>query len=75
MPTKEKKKEKFLSSAEVSERWDGVIAERTLDNWRQEEKGPSFVKLGDGRVVYRLSDVIAYEEANTIVPGAKRKSR
>lgn len=37
------------------------MSERTLERWRCFGEGPSFLKLG-GRVLYRLSDVQAYED-------------
>jgi DNA-binding transcriptional regulator YiaG len=36
------------------------LSPRTLQRWRQEEKGPTFLKLG-GRVVYQLIDVEDWE--------------
>lgn len=35
---------------------------RTLENWRVYGKGPRFVKLASGRVLYRPADVIAWIE-------------
>lgn len=58
----------FLSTEELSARWKGEVQTGTLENWRTMKLGPKFVKLGRGRnsrVVYRLTDVIAYEKANT----------
>lgn len=56
--------EKFLDVREVAARYDGKVAINTLNNWRQGGGGPRFVKIG-GRVLYRLSDVIAWEESRT----------
>jgi predicted DNA-binding transcriptional regulator AlpA len=50
-----------LSTREVAQRWN--ISLRTLDRWRWAGEGPRFLKLG-GRVVYRLADIEAFEEAN-----------
>ena len=50
-----------LSSRELSERWN--ISRRTLDRWRWAGEGPPFLKLG-GRVVYRIADIEAFEEAH-----------
>jgi hypothetical protein len=49
---------KHLSQRELSERW--TIAETTLERWRSMGIGPVYVKL-PGRVVYRITDVDAYE--------------
>jgi hypothetical protein len=39
------------------------LSVRTLQRWRWQGKGPTYLKLG-GRVVYRRLDVEAWEEAN-----------
>lgn len=58
-------KEPHLTPRELSERWDGWIAPKTLANWRcgSAPKGPAFRKFGH-RVLYPLSSVIAWEEMN-----------
>jgi hypothetical protein len=50
--------EAHLNEAALSKRWS--ISPRTLQKWRQEGKGPAYLKLG-GRIVYRLADVEAWE--------------
>jgi len=50
--------DQFLTQKEVARRWG--ISHRTLERWRVKGQGPRFVKLG-AHVVYRLSDVEAYE--------------
>ena len=42
----------------VAKRWD--VSEATLERWRSEGIGPVFLKL-QGRVLYRLVDIEAYE--------------
>ena len=53
----------------LAERW--LISPRTLEQWRWQGRGPRYLKIG-GRVVYRLSDIEAFESArvhaNTIGP-------
>jgi hypothetical protein len=53
----------------LAKRW--LISARTLEQWRWQGRGPRFLKIG-GRVVYRLSDIEAFEAArvhvNTIGP-------
>ena len=47
-----------LNQVELSRRWS--ISPRTLERWRWLGQGPQFLKIG-GRVVYRLTDIEAYE--------------
>lgn len=42
----------------LAKRWD--VSEATLERWRTEGLGPRFLKL-QGRVLYRLVDIEAYE--------------
>lgn len=48
----------LLTPAELALRWR--MSTRTLDRWRRNRYGPAWLALG-GRVLYRLSDVEAYE--------------
>ncbi|WP_280272629.1 helix-turn-helix domain-containing protein [Nocardia wallacei] len=50
----------WLSTKEVSRRLK--IPEKTLANWASLGKGPRFARMGRYRR-YRLSDLIAWEEA------------
>lgn len=50
-----------FSVKQLSERWG--LSTGTLDHWRRYGKGPLFMKIG-GHVLYRLSDIEAYEEAS-----------
>jgi hypothetical protein len=56
-----------LDQKHLAERW--LISPRTLEQWRWQGRGPRYLKIG-GRVVYRLSDIEAFESvrvhANTI---------
>jgi hypothetical protein len=47
-----------LNQVELSRRWR--LSPRTLERWRWEGVGPSFLKVG-GRVLYRLGDIEAFE--------------
>lgn len=49
-----------LNQRNLAQRWH--ISEATLERWRCEGSGPKFLKLS-GRVLYRLVDIEAYEEA------------
>lgn len=55
----------FLTPRELYERWGGTVAENTLVNWRAMRTGPGFIKLGH-KVVYPLSEVESWEQANTV---------
>lgn len=50
----------FMTPYALHKRWGGAISPKTLANWRAKNIGPQWKKVG-GRVVYALSDVIAYE--------------
>ena len=54
----------FLTPADLSARWLGVVRERTLTNWRAAGAGPAFVKIG-GRILYPLDGVVAWERSRT----------
>ena len=49
---------KHLNQPQLADRWD--ISEATLERWRTEGIGPVFLKL-QGRVLYRVEDVEAFE--------------
>ena len=49
---------KHLNQGELADRWDISVA--TLERWRSEGIGPVFLKL-QGRVLYRLEDIKAFE--------------
>lgn len=50
-----------LTEIQLADRWQR--SPRTLQGWRQQGKGPHYLKLGS-RVVYPLAEVEAYEAAN-----------
>ena len=49
---------KHLNQSELADRWN--VCEGTLERWRSEGTGPVFMKL-QGRVLYRLEDLEAFE--------------
>lgn len=58
-----KKLDEVLTEDQLANRYD--LAVGTLRNWRRSGKGPKPTRLGDGpkaRVVYKVTDVMAYEE-------------
>jgi Helix-turn-helix domain len=42
-----------------------LISVRTLQAWRQQHRGPAFLKLGR-RVLYRREDVLAYLQRSAV---------
>ena len=56
---------KFLTAKELSARWLGQVAERTIQNWRHTGDGPPFKKIG-GKVLYALSDIERWEAQRTV---------
>lgn len=50
-----------LTTRELAARWR--LSPRTLERWRHEGKGPPWLVLG-GRVVCRVEDVRAFEDAH-----------
>lgn len=50
---------RHLTQQELAHRWR--ISPRTLERWRWEGEGPTFVKMG-GRVVYRIEDIETFED-------------
>lgn len=53
-------KRNCMTQKELADRW--TISHRTLERWRWAGEGPVYMKLG-GRVVYRVSDIEAFEKA------------
>lgn len=58
--------EKWLSTSEVAEMLS--VTSRTVEHWRNIDKGPTYVKLG-GSIKYREEDVLAWLAANIVQPG------
>jgi len=56
---------KFLTPAEVAERYRGEISVGTLRNWRSMRVGPTFVKIGKA-VLYPIAELDAWDEQNRI---------
>lgn len=58
-----------LDQKQLAQRWG--MNPRTLENWRQQGRGPKFFKLHNGPkapVRYRLADIEEHERNNGIVP-------
>ncbi|TAI60429.1 DNA-binding protein [Bradyrhizobium sp. Leo170] len=56
---------RYLTPAQVSERFGGRIAVRTLANWRYLGTGPKFTRLG-GRILYREDVLDEWEQTRTV---------
>ncbi len=63
-PTTETSSGDFLTVDQLVDRWKAQVTSATLATWRSRGNGPRFVKVG-GRVLYRQSDVMAWEARNT----------
>ena len=53
----------LLTPAELADRW--AVSVGHLANLRHQGEGLSYLKIG-GRVAYRWSDVLAYEQAHYV---------
>lgn len=51
----------LLTPKEVARRFH--MTPESLSNWRRENKGPKFIRFNKRRVMYRLADVLAWENA------------
>lgn len=65
---------KFLTAAEVTERYRGEITVGTLRNWRAMRIGPTFVKIGKA-VLYPVDELDAWDRKNMVSCRAARPSR
>lgn len=57
----------LLTTAELASRWGMAVG--SVENWRQQKKGPPYIKLGGSRnsdVRYPLKEVEKYEKANMV---------
>lgn len=55
--------ENHLTTDQLADRWQ--MSSGTLRNWRQNKKGPKWIKMGKGKrapVRYRMNDVLDYEQ-------------
>ena len=53
----------LLTEKMLADRW--VCSVARLQRWRTVGEGPSYLKIG-GKVLYRLKDIEAYEEASLV---------
>jgi len=65
---------KLLTTEELAQRWS--MDSGSLENWRNDGKGPVFIKMGSGSsapVRYRLCDIEAWEKKKEVKPNGKQK--
>jgi hypothetical protein len=57
---------RFLTSAELAERWR--VTPSTLHNWRAERRGPDFIRLAGkrGPVLYELAEIERHEQEGKV---------
>lgn len=53
----------YITPYDLHKRWNRAISLKTLANWRSLGYGPPYSKFG-GRVLYRVSDVLFWENQN-----------
>ena len=59
----------ILSEELLAERWFCSVSR--IQRWRSENIGPAYLKMGS-RILYRVSDIEAYEHSCLVIPGAKK---
>lgn len=56
---------KYLTPAQLVKRWEDLVTEKTLANWRSAALGPRYTKIG-GRVAYSVEAIEEYEQKREI---------
>lgn len=59
----------IISEELLAERWFCSVSR--IQRWRSEKIGPPYLKMM-GRILYRVSDIEAYEESCLVIPSADR---
>lgn len=59
----------IISEELLAERWFCSVSR--IQRWRSEKIGPPYLKMM-GRILYRVSDIEAYEQSCLVIPGAER---
>lgn len=52
---------KYLTPKQLCTRWENAVCIGTLANWRNKNKGPSYIKIGK-KILYLKKAVEAYEQ-------------
>lgn len=53
-----------LTTEQLATRW--AIHPGTLQNWRNHGQGPTFIKISERRVLYRINDILEYERKSVV---------
>ena len=61
---------RHLHQIELADRWH--VSPRTLERWRCFGGGPPYLKV-NGRILYRLEDIEAFEAAQLRMPAGRDK--
>jgi len=59
----------IISEELLAERWFCSVSR--IQRWRSQKIGPPYIKMM-GRILYRVSDIEAYEQSCLVIPGAER---
>lgn len=59
----------IISEELLAERWFCSVSR--VQRWRSQKVGPPYIKMM-GRVLYRVSDIEAYEQSCLVIPGVER---
>jgi predicted DNA-binding transcriptional regulator AlpA len=63
----------YLTEGEFADRYH--LGRRTVQRWRQTGEGPRWVRLGQRRILYRLTDIEEWAAARTFKHRADELSR
>jgi hypothetical protein len=63
----------YLTEQMFSERY--LVPRRTAQRWRTTGEGPAFVRLGQRRVLYRLTDIEKWLASRTFASRAAEAAR
>ena len=58
-----------ISEELLAERWFCSVLR--IQRWRSQKIGPPYIKMM-GRILYRVSDIEAYEQSCLVIPGEKK---
>lgn len=59
----------IISEELLAERWFCSVSR--IQRWRSQKIGPPYIKMM-GRVLYRVSDIEAYEQSCLVIPSAEK---
>jgi len=62
--------EKILTPEQLVKRWEELVSQKTLANWRHIGDGPAYIKIG-GKIGYPLDAVEEYEQRRKRKPNGK----